>query len=65
MEQHEEDHLILNGRKVSMRETKIHGDEKESKAKKKLRMQRMRYKCEEVMTETGNSVECSLSITKT
>ena len=52
MEQHEEDHLILNGRKVSMRETKIHGDEKESKANKKLRMQRKRYKCEQVMTKT-------------
>ena len=57
MEQHEEDHLILNGRKVSMRETKIHGDEKDSNAKMKLRMHRKR--CEDVMTETGNSIECS------
>ena len=56
MEQHEEDHLILDGRKVSTQETKTHRDEKESKAKNKLRMHKKRYKCEEVMTETGNSM---------
>ena len=43
MEQHEEDHLILDGRKVSTQETKTHGDEKESKAKNKLRMHKLLF----------------------